>query len=123
MLEMKRAVLFMDDETEGGAGLQKPLMLQSVLFCPMLTWLSDASANVAAACIRDGWFAMAGYGRMTLAYPDIARTIVAGERPALNRCCIACSKCTEIMRTPGGTPGCVIRDSEVYLPIYKKQCK
>ena len=66
---------------------------------------------------------MAGYGRMTLAYPDIARTIVAGERPALNRCCIACSKCTEIMRTPGGTPGCVIRDSEVYLPIYKKQCK
>ena len=88
-----------------------------------LTWLSDASANVAAACIRDGWFAMAGYGRMTLAYPDIARTIVAGERPALNRCCIACSKCTEIMRTPGGTPGCVIRDSEVYLPIYKKQCK
>ena len=42
MLEMKRAVLFMDDETEGGAGLQKPLMLQSVLFCPMLTWLSDA---------------------------------------------------------------------------------
>ena len=50
-----------------------------------LTWLSDASANVASACIRDGWFAMAGYGRMTLAYPDIARTIVAGERPALNR--------------------------------------
>ena len=87
-----------------------------------LTWLSDASANVAAACVRDGWFAMAGYGRMTLAYPDIARTIVAGHRPEPNRCCIACSKCTEIMRTPGGTPGCVIRDGDVYLPIYKRQC-
>lgn len=87
-----------------------------------LTWLSDLSANVAAACIRDGWFAMAGYGRMTLAYPDIARTVVSGHRPELNKCCITCSKCTEIMRTPGGTPGCVIRDGGVYLPIYKRQC-
>lgn len=87
-----------------------------------LTWLGSISANVAAACVRQGWFAMAGYGRMTLAYPDIARTIVAGHAPEKNKCCITCSKCTEIMRTPGGTPGCVVRDSEVYLPIYKKQC-
>jgi len=34
--------------------------------------------------------------------------------------CICCSKCTEIMRNSGGTPGHVIRDKEVYLPIYKK---
>ena len=39
-----------------------------------------------------------------------------------NKICICCSKCTEIMRTKGGTPGCVIRDKEVYMPIYKKQC-
>lgn len=41
-MEIKRAVIFMDDgpAEENGAG--KPLLLQSVLFCPMLCWLSDA---------------------------------------------------------------------------------
>ena len=37
-----------------------------------------------------------------------------------NQICICCSKCTEIMRTPGGTPGCVVRDAQVYAPIYKE---
>ena len=40
-----------------------------------------------------------------------------------SRICLCCSKCTEIMRTAGGTPGCVIRDKEVYLPIYKEKVK
>ena len=39
-----------------------------------------------------------------------------------SKICICCSKCTEIMRKPGGTPGCVIRDGKVYLPIYKQLC-
>lgn len=87
-----------------------------------LSWLGAISANVAAACVREGWFAMAGYGRMTLAYPNVARDIVNNDSLQPNKCCITCSKCTEIMRTPGGTPGCVIRDSETYMPIYKRQC-
>ncbi len=40
-----------------------------------------------------------------------------------NKICICCSKCTETMRKPGGTPGCVIRDRDVYLPIYNNLCK
>lgn len=87
-----------------------------------LSWLGAASANVAAACVRRGWFAMAGYGRMALADPQVARTVASGRRSEPGECCIACGKCTEIMRTPGGTPGCVVRDREVYLPIYRKQC-
>jgi hypothetical protein len=35
------------------------------------------------------------------------------------KCCIACGKCTELMRLGGGC-GCVIQDAEVYRPIYKK---
>jgi hypothetical protein len=31
--------------------------------------------------------------------------------------------CTQIMRQPGGTPGCVVRDKEVYAPIYKEFVK
>lgn len=42
MIETKRAVIFMDDENEGEIKLKKPLLLQSVLFCPMLTWLGNS---------------------------------------------------------------------------------
>lgn len=86
-----------------------------------LSFLGEVSPNVTAAAVKDGWFDFAGYGRETLAYPDCARDIC--EKGALDakKLCIACGKCTEIMRTKGGTPGCVIRDGEVYMPIYKKQ--
>jgi indolepyruvate ferredoxin oxidoreductase beta subunit len=35
-----------------------------------------------------------------------------------DKCCIACSKCTELMRA-GSTPGCAIRDP-LYTAIYKE---
>jgi hypothetical protein len=63
----------------------------------------------------------AGYGRETLAYPDLARDILNTGKMDEKKLCLTCGKCTEIMRTPGGTPGCPIRDGECYLPIYKKQ--
>lgn len=42
MTDIKRAVIFMDEENRSGDKIQKPLMLQSVLFCPVLCWLSDS---------------------------------------------------------------------------------
>ena len=42
MIEIKRAVIFMDDENDGESQLKKPLLLHSVLFCPMLTWLEKS---------------------------------------------------------------------------------
>lgn len=42
MVETKRAVIFIDDESNSEEGLKKPLILHSVLFCPVLTWLSDS---------------------------------------------------------------------------------
>lgn len=86
-----------------------------------LTYLGAASPQVAAACIREGWFSLAGYGRMTLAYPDFARDIL--EKGALDpgRCCVTCGQCTQIMRA-GGTPGCAVRDREIYLPVYRESC-
>ena len=86
-----------------------------------ISFLGQASPHVTAAAIREGWFDFAGYGRETLAYPDCAREIC--EKGVLDpkKLCITCGKCTEIMRTKGGTPGCVIHDGEVYMPIYKKQ--
>ena len=84
-----------------------------------ISYLGAASAGVVSGYIRDGGFDFAGYGRETLAYPDVARDICKNRELNPKKLCIACSKCTQIMRQAGGTPGCVIRDAEVYMPIYR----
>ena len=84
-----------------------------------ISFLGSESANVCAGYINEGKFDFAGYGRQTLAYPDVANAITSGANLDPKKLCICCSKCTEIMRKPGGTPGCVVRDSDVYMPIYK----
>jgi len=90
--------------------------------CSALSYLGVAAPNVAAAYIQNGSFDLAGFGRTIFAYPDFARDILSNGCMEKGKMCICCSKCTHIMRTPGGTPGCVIRDSGVYLPIYKELC-
>ena len=88
------------------------------VICSGLSYLGAASPAVASACVADGWFAMAGWGRETLAYPDLARDVCAGTWQT-GRQCIACGKCSEIMRA-GGQPGCVVRDGEKFLPLYRQ---
>ena len=84
-----------------------------------ITFLGSEAACVTAAAIEEGWFDMAGFGRQTLAYPDVARDIVKTGKMDTGRLCMACGKCTEIMRRPGGTPGCAVRD-KLYTKIYKE---
>ena len=88
-----------------------------------LSYMGTESAHVAAGCIARGDYAMAGFGRLTLAYPDLARDILQGGALSPKKICMACSMCTQIMRQPGGTPGCVLRDAEVSAPIYKELVK
>ncbi len=88
-----------------------------------ISFLGVVAPNVAAAFIEKGKFDFAGFGRTILAYPDFANDILQKGEMDKKKICICCSKCTEIMREPGGTPGCVIRDKEVYLPIYEKLLK
>ncbi|MBQ2704941.1 MAG: flavin oxidoreductase/NADH oxidase [Clostridia bacterium] len=86
-----------------------------------LSYLGVAAPNVAAAYIKNNGFDFAGFGRTIFAYPDFAKDIMAKGKLDKNKICICCSKCTEIMRA-GSTPGCVIRDKDVYAPIYKEFC-
>jgi 2,4-dienoyl-CoA reductase-like NADH-dependent reductase (Old Yellow Enzyme family) len=81
-----------------------------------------AAPQVVAAFVQQGGFDMGGFGRTVFAYPDFATDILKNGGMDPKKICICCSKCTHIMRTPGGTPGCVIRDADAYLPIYKRQC-
>ncbi len=86
-----------------------------------ISYLGTAAPGVTAAYIRDGGFSFAGFGREVLAYPDFANDILKNGGLKSACCCLACSKCTEVMRA-GGMAGCVIRDKEVYMPIYKEYC-
>lgn len=82
------------------------------------TYLRQFSPMLAAGAVENGICTLAGFGRMAFAYPEFARDILNGSFDA-KKSCIACGKCTELMR--GDKPaGCVVRDSEAYLPLYKE---
>ncbi|MCQ2428288.1 MAG: flavin oxidoreductase/NADH oxidase [Clostridia bacterium] len=87
--------------------------------CSGVSYLGTVAPNVLAGYIEKGGFDVAGFGRTIFAYPDFANDILKSGVMKKNKACIACSKCTEIMRTPGGTPGCVIRDP-LYTELYKQ---
>ena len=105
---------------EGTAELKKETGNMK-LICSALSYLGPAAPQTAAGYIADGGFDFAGFGRTVFAYPDFAKDILQNGGMAQEKCCICCSKCSEIMRA-GGTPGCVIRDKETYLPIYNAYC-
>ncbi len=81
------------------------------------TWLRQFGPHVAAAMLEQGLCGVAGFGRMALAYPDFARDLMENGELIPTNTCIACSSCTQIMRD-GGRAGCVVRDHEIYAPIF-----
>jgi len=83
------------------------------------SWFREYGANIAAGCIEQGWMDIAGFGRQSFAYPDFAKDIISEGAMHRKKCCIACTKCTEIMRYDGQT-GCVVKDSKVYLPVWRE---
>ncbi|MGB2864615.1 MAG: FAD-dependent oxidoreductase [Sedimentisphaerales bacterium] len=82
------------------------------------SWLRTLFANVAAANKTNGLTTLVGAGRMAFAYPDFAKDIIAAGRMYPEKVCVSCSACTQIMRDAGMT-GCVVRDNEVYGPIFE----
>ncbi len=106
---------------EGTAELKKHVKNMK-LICSGISFLGTAAPHVVSSFIENGSFDFAGFGRMIFAYPDFAKDILKKGRLEKNNICMACSKCTELMRA-GSTPGCVIRDSEIYAPLYRNFCK
>ncbi len=83
------------------------------------SWLRNFLPYAGSANLADGSCSMVGLGRMAIAYPDAPRDVLTGGAMDPNKCCISCSRCTQIMRDHGRT-GCVIRDSEIYAKLYKE---
>jgi 2,4-dienoyl-CoA reductase (NADPH2) len=83
-----------------------------------LSWLRQFWPPVAAGVLKAGGARFAGIGRGMFAYPDAAADLM--ERGALVpvKCCIACSRCTELMRM-GSTAGCAVRDHPLYSSLHR----
>jgi 2,4-dienoyl-CoA reductase-like NADH-dependent reductase (Old Yellow Enzyme family) len=87
-----------------------------------LSWLRQFWPPVAAGLLRSGGAGFAGLGRGMFAYPDAPADLMA--RGALDpvKCCIACSRCTELMRM-GSTAGCAVRDHPLYSSLHRNATK
>lgn len=84
------------------------------------SYLRQFAPYVAAGALKENAATLIGFGRMAFAYDGFADDMITGTVDP-NKVCIACSKCTEIMRA-GGTTGCPIRDQDPYLAIYRATC-
>ena len=94
--------------------------------CPDLTILSSGNSYLrhlspafAAGMVAGGHTDLAGFGREAFAYPDFAGDILEKGQMDPKKCCITCGKCTDLMRS-GSMAGCVVRDTETYLPLYRR---
>ena len=83
------------------------------------SWLRQYGANAAAGMVKENWTDLAGFGRQGFAYPDFANDIFETGMMNKEKVCISCSKCAEL-KAMKKKAGCVIRDQNIYLPIYKK---
>lgn len=81
------------------------------------SYLRGLSPYMAAGMLATNAADLVGFGREAFAYPDFARDIMADGAMNPRKTCIACGKCSELMRRT--TAGCVVRDARVYAPIYQ----
>ncbi|PUU93414.1 NADH:flavin oxidoreductase [Halanaerobium sp.] len=91
---------------------------QTLVIGTGFSWLRQYGANAAAGMVDAGWTDLAGFGRQAFAYPDFARDIIQKGKMDSTKVCISCSKCAEL-KAAKKKAGCVIRDREIYLPIYR----
>lgn len=85
-----------------------------------LSYYKEKMIDTAEAMIDDGVCDLVGFGRQTLAYPDFYADAIKGEFDG-KKCCLACSKCTELMRNKS-VAGCAVFNP-TYRELYKSVCQ
>ena len=85
-----------------------------------ISYYREKVLDEAEKLLSHGACDLVGIGRMWLAYPDIYNDYLKGavER---RKCCLTCSKCTELMRLDAPS-GCVVFD-EYYRELYRRLTK
>lgn len=77
-----------------------------------MSYYRDDLMEQSQRLLQEGVCDLVGFGRMWLAYPDFYMDYKNGTY-APKKCCVACSKCTELMRN-GQVSGCA-----VFVPYYR----
>jgi 2,4-dienoyl-CoA reductase-like NADH-dependent reductase (Old Yellow Enzyme family) len=83
------------------------------------SWLRQFWPNVGAATVDRNMASFVGLGRGSFAYPGAPRDLMELGKLDPKKCCIACSRCTELIRNLQPS-GCVIRDREIYREVYRR---
>ena len=78
-----------------------------------LAWLGQHLPAVAAGLVKTGAAQLIGQGRGSIAYPELVRDVLGQGQMSRDKCCIACSGCSRLMRA-GKHVGCVVRDRSIY---------
>ena len=89
------------------------------IVCSGLTFPGENAVEYAEKLLNEKVCDFAGFGRMTFAYPEFFKDYLETGKTDKKKVCLKCSKCTELMRN-GTVAGCPVRDSEVYMPYYRK---
>ena len=92
-----------------------------IFVCTGLTWLEQFGGNVTAGGINQGWFDLGGFGRQGFAYPDFVRDLKEHKTMFRNKCCMLCDKCYDLIQIGHCQTGCVMRDQEIYLSLYREK--
>ena len=82
-----------------------------------VSYYREELMEVAERRISEGVCDVVGFGRVTLAYPAFYRDYEEGKFDS-RKCCMACSKCTELMRA-GKVSGCAVFNP-YYRELYKE---
>jgi 2,4-dienoyl-CoA reductase-like NADH-dependent reductase (Old Yellow Enzyme family) len=77
------------------------------------SYLRQFAGYLAAGAIKESFADLCGFGRMAIANPNFPKQIFQNGIIDKKQSCIACSKCSQLMRE-GKNTGCAIRD-----PLYK----
>ncbi|HHS12469.1 MAG TPA: hypothetical protein ENN03_01730 [bacterium] len=85
------------------------------------SWLGSRFPEVAAGVLSEKQASIIGLGRSSFAYPDALLHLARDGTLDPGKVCIACSRCTELMRA-GGPAGCAVRD-ELYKNLYKEKTR
>ncbi|MGI6316279.1 MAG: flavin oxidoreductase/NADH oxidase [Christensenellales bacterium] len=102
-----------------GARVMQQAYPDAVCVATGFSYMREFSAALAAGIISNGWAKAVGFGRQSLADPSFANHILHHGGIPKDKLCLACGKCTMLMRA-GYITGCPVRDQEVYLPLYRK---
>lgn len=87
-----------------------------------LSYYREELMEKANGLLENGVCDLVGFGRETLAYPQFYKDYLANRFDA-KKCCVTCSRCTELMRH-GCPAGCAVYN-EYYRTLYKEKvlCK